>query len=418
MFSSTWTLIAEAQEIRELDLGEAHRLVRLNYPLSDDRLLIEEITNLNLLLIQRNRLPVLTFSAEGKVQSDNVQIGGNDPNFPINVDVPLESYKAYMGLNYNIYDGGLTSAQKKLERASESVNQEALEVNLRTLKDRINQLFFNVELARQQRNILNISLKDIEANIKTAEARVKNGVILLSELNKLKVRQLELLSEQDKLEGDITAFLSILEKLIGSEISTEVLLKFPSVFTLPENVGISRPEQDLFEAQKEVLAAQKELTGVNKKPKLSLFGEGGLGYPNPLNFSDVERSFYGLVGVKLSWNFLDWGKGRKEKDKIDLQIKQTEVDKLTFEFDMRSREQEFIKRIEAVEKQIENGNQIVELQSQILKQTNTQLKNGVINSSDYLEQVNAELRAKQQLKLHEIQLEQLKVEYLTLFGNL
>ncbi len=417
-FSITILGITNAQELTELDLKEAHRLAKLNYPLSEERFLLQKISEVNLLLLKKNRLPVLSFNAEGRLQSDNVQIGGNDPNFPINVDVPLESYKAYLGLNLDIYDGGVNSAQKKIEEANETANQEALKVKLRSLKDRINLVFFNIQLARQQRDLLNTSLLDIEASIKTSESKVNNGVLLVSELNKLKVRRLELLSDQEKLNGDISAFISVLESLIGSSISENVVLNFPSIYTLPANLRLSRPEQDLYDAQKEVLKAQKNITNASKKPRLSVFGEGGLGYPNPLNFSDVESSFYGVVGVKLSWRFLDWGQGRKEKEKIDLQIKRSETDKLTFEFDLLSRKQEFIKRIKAIEKQILNDQEIAELQSQILSQTNNQLRNGVINSSDYLQQINAELKAKQQLKLHEIQLEQLKIEYLTLFGSL
>lgn len=407
-----------AQELKELDLVEAYRLARMNYPLSEDRLVIEEISEINLQLLSKNRLPVLSINAEGKLQSDNVQIGSNDPTFPINVDAPLETYKAYLGLNLDIYDGGLTSAQKNIESANKEVDQKALKVKLRSLKERINLVFFNIQLARQQRDLLGTALLDIETNIKTAEVRVKNGVILLSELNQLKVKRLELISEQDKLNGDIEAFISILEKLIGASVSKDIILDFPSVFSLPAEIQISRPEQDFYDAQKEVLIARKGLTDASQKPKVSIFGEGGLGYPNPLNFSDIETSLYGMVGLKLSWKFIDWGKGRKEKEKLDLQIKRSEIDKLTFEFDVLSRKKEFINRIEAVEKQTKNDEEIVELQSQILAQTNTQLNNGVINSNDYLQQVNAELKAKQQLMLHEIQLLQLKIEYLTLFGSL
>ena len=408
----------KAQEIRELDLKEVYRLAKLNYPLSEDRLLMEEVSEVNLVLLSKNRLPVLSFNAEGRLQSDNVQIGSGDPAFPINVDVPLESYRAYLGLNLDIYDGGLTSAQKEIEKANEAVNQEALKVKLRSLKDRINLVFFNIELARKQRDILGTSLLDIETTIISSESKVKNGILLSSEVNKLKVRRLELLSDQGRLEGDIQAFVSVLEKLIGSSVSEEVKLNFPSIFVLPSGIDITRPEQDLYEAQKDVLKAQKSMTKAGQRPKLSLFGEGGLGYPNPLNFTDVESSFYGVAGLKLSWRFLDWGKAKKENQKIDLQIKRSEVDRLTFEFDIVSRKQEFVRRIYALEKQIQNDQEIVVLQSQILDQITTQINNGVISSNDYLQQVNAELRAKQQLKLHETQLIQLKIEYLTLFGNL
>jgi hypothetical protein len=41
-----------------------------------------------------------------------------------------------------------------------------------------------------------------------------------------------------------------------------------------------------------------------------------------------------------------------------------------------------------------------------------QLENGVITSTDYVNQLNEQLQAKLQLKLHEVQIEQKRVEYL------
>jgi len=407
-----------SQEKNVLKLEEAYRLARLNYPISNDRILIDEISALNIELIKRNRLPSISLNAQGTLQSDNIKIGSDDPAFPINIEGPLDTYKAYLGLNFDLYDGGFAASQKKIEEARNLANQQLLKVDLNTLKDRINLLFFNIELAREQKKHLETFLNDIETNQKTVDSKVKNGVALKSELNKLKVRRLELLSEMERLDGDIKAFITIMKKLTGSEIQDDVMLKFPSLFSFQEDIEISRPEQELYNARQEVLRAQNGLTNAGLKPRLSVFGEGGVGNPNPINFSDTETSIYGLVGIKLSWSFLDWGKGKKEKERIGLQVKQIEVDRMTFEFEIHSRKGEFIQRMEALKKQIRNDLEIVELQAEIAEQANTQLQNGVINSSEYLEQVNADLRYRQQLKLHEIQLEQVKVEYLTLFGNL
>ena len=412
------TNIAYCQERPVLKLTDAYRMAEVYYPLTNSKRLAVKISELNIEALNRERLPTITGNVEGKYQSDNITIGGDGPTFPINVTVPLESYKAYAGFNFILFDGGLISSKKDIERASLNVNQQQLEVRLRGLKDRINLLFFSIKLARQQFKLLTTSILDIQSNIESAEAGVNNGILLESELSKLKVRRLELESERAGLTGDIKAYLLVFGELIGKEITEETVLMIPEGIDLSNVESISRPEQELFEYQKQQLSAQKGIISADRKPKLSLFGEGGVGTPNPLNFTNTETSVYGLVGVKLSWKLTDWRKGKKDREKINVQIRRSEVDRLTFEFDILTRQQEFQSKIEAIKEQLLNDEEIVKLHSEILEQANVQLLNGVINLNDYLIQVNAELSAKQRLELHKIQLEQLKVEYLTLFGKL
>ena len=408
----------ESQEIQTLNLKDAYNLAEANYPLITDQKLIEEIYLINLEVINKERLPYITHNVEGQIQSDNVTIDGGDPSSPLNVELPLETFKAYVDMNFDIYNGGLVSAKKKVEEVNRKVSQQHLKVSLRTLKDRINDLFFAIQLAKQQKKLLRTSIDDIETNIKTQQTNYVNGTVLESEVSKLRVRKLELQSDDVRLDGDIQAYYSVLGKLIGVPLSPTIPLVLPGFSTQELNSSITRPEQQLYEYQKELLTAQEDIIRSSRRPKISLFAQGGVGNPNPLNFADTETATYGLGGVRVQWNILDWGKGKKEREKLKVQIQQTEIDKQTFEFDIASRRDEFTKKIEALFQQLENDQNIVELQKEILKQSSVQLNNGVINSNDYLLQVNAELSARQELELHKVQLQQLQIEYLTLFGKL
>ncbi|NHF59569.1 TolC family protein [Flavobacteriaceae bacterium TP-CH-4] len=402
-----------------LGLEEAYGLARTNYPLIKDGPLLENIAEINLQVLNRKRLPTVDLVGLGQVQSENVQIGTEDPNSPISVSVPLESYRSYLDINYNLFDGGLTRASKKAETTQLKVNQQALQVNLRNLKDQVNTLFLNILLLQQQKDLLAISKEDIVTNISLLQAGYDNGTVLESELAKLQVRKIELESEEISLQGDIDAFLEVLSKLLGAVVTNNTLLTLPEpIFQEQAALAITRPEQKLFEYQRELLEIQKRKFDADRLPKLSLFAQGGVGYPNPLNFADISTSTYGLGGVRLNWNIVDWGVSKKEKKKIDLQKQQIAVDKEVFEFDIQKSERESLQKLNALNAQIEKDRQIVALQSEILKQTAVQLQEGVINSNDYVMQVNAELSARQQLELHLVQKQKLQIEYLTLFGKL
>lgn len=408
-----------AQSGYELNLKEAYRLIELNYPLTNNSLLLEQESALNQEVINKNRLPVLSANAEGRIQSENVAFVSGDPN-GLNFEVPLESYKVYMGLDYQLFDGGIAASQRRIEEANLKVNQKSLEVNLRSLKDRVNQLFFNVLLARQQQSLLKTSKDDINANIEILQAGYENGTVLESEVSKLRVRAIELDSEDARLTGNVKAYLSVLSELLDTQIPYDAVLILPelSAEAISDTPEIGRPEVELYEQSAMLINAQEGIVDATRKPKISLYAQGGLGYPNPLNFADINSSTYALGGVRMGWNITDWNKSKREKEKLRVREAQNQLSKETFIHDISSRNGEFQEKIDALNEQLKNDLKIVELQKKILAQTEVQLANGVINTNDYILQINAELSARQQYELHLIQLNQLQINYLTLMGLL
>ncbi|QLE00041.1 TolC family protein [Galbibacter sp. BG1] len=402
---------------KSLELTQAYELAEAKYPTSANKDLIDSIYSLNTKLLNKERLPEITANAQGQVQTENLTLGVDSPDSPIFFELPLESYKTYLDANFFIYDGGLVSSKRRVQESSLQVNQQSLKVTLRNLKDRVNKAYFMVLLAQQQQQLLSTSLNNLKTTISEVQAKYSSGIVLESELTKLMVRELELLSDYDQLSGDLKAYLSVLEELVGVSISEATTLITPKVST-DIFMEIERPEAQLFNYQMEALEAQKSIVSALRMPKVGLFAQGGVGYPNPVNFAAIETATYALGGVRINWEVYDWGKVKKEKEILELEKQQLEAQKHAFKFDIESRKAEFIERIRATEKLLENDKEIVGLQQSILKQSDVQLANGVINSNDYLLQVNAALQAEQKYEFHKVQLEQLKIEYLTLIGKL
>jgi len=419
LFLVTIKLVAlKAQPIDNLSLSAAYKQVEANYPLSGNKQLLQEVSELSKELIEKSRLPKINSNFEGRIQSENIQIGSQEAGSPLNLSVPRESYNANLTFDYTLYDGGIIAAQRQVEDASLRVNQQQLEVALRQLKTRVNTLFFAIELARQQKALLATSIENINTQIETQEAGVKLGTVLESELSKLLVRKLELMSDESRLEGDISAYFSVLERLLGVALSDDTELIIPDFSKETMDGEISRPEQKLYVYQKGLLAARETIVDAKRRPQIGVFAQGGVGYPNPLNFAEIDHSLYGLGGLRVQWTVFDWNQKQTEKEKLRVQAQQVEVERETFEFDISSREREYLQKMGALAQQLENDEQIVALQQDILTQTAVQLNNGVINSNDYLLQVNAELAARQELALHQVQLRQLQIDYLTHFGKL
>ena len=256
----------------QLNLEEAYTLAQANYPLIKDAGLLESISELNLKVLNRKRLPTLDLVGVGQVQSENISIGDGTPNSPINIDAPLETYRSYLDLNYQLFDGGLTKAKKKLESSQLLVEQQALKVDLRQLKNQVNTLFLNILLLKQQKDLLQLSKNDISTNLQVLKAGFDSGTVLETEISKLRVRLIELESEEIGIKGNIDAYLEVLSKLLGRQLSNSTALILPqSLISTVSNQEIARPEQQLFEYRSNLLETQKAQIDANRLPKLSLF---------------------------------------------------------------------------------------------------------------------------------------------------
>ncbi|UII31488.1 TolC family protein [Fulvivirga ulvae] len=408
---------ATAQYKDKLTLSEAYELAMANYPLTGQKSLLMEQTELSLSIIRNESLPALSANLEGQLQSESLQIGSDSPESPVFINMPRESYKAYAQLDYTLYRGGLTHARREVEKANLEVGLNQLEADLRPVKDRINDLFFSIMLSRQQQELIASSLSNINASLQNLEAGYNNGTVLESEIIKLKVRKLELQNQQESVLADSKAAIKILGELTGLNLSPATELALPN-YNASSEVELQRPEQQMYESKKLLLSAQEGTITALRKPRISLFAQGGVGYPNPLNFSDIDHAPYALGGIRMTWKIWDWQTTAQKTERLRVQQKQVDIQKEAFEYNIETREDEFLEKMDAFTRQIQNHQSIVALQGEILQQSEAQLNNGVINATDYLIQVNAELEARLRLHLYELQLQQLQVKYLTLFGTL
>lgn len=406
---------AQAQQLTTFSLSTAYEKSEANYPLVANRQLIQQQTDLQLENLDRSRLPNVFWKADGTLQSETVKFPG-DGMVPIQIDLPLYNLKTYAEGQYLIYDGGTNDAMKAMQQAQSVADQQALETDLYPLREQVNRYFFGVLLLREQVKLLDVTLDDLAAKKEMLQAGVRHGVLLESEVDKLAVRQLELQAEKKQVLRDIAASLAMLEKLTATDLSDEVELALPDLSAFALGQPLHRPEQELFQLKKQALLSREDLIAAEQKPRLSAFARVGLGYPNPLNFFDNSLSPYALGGVSFSWKIFDWGKEGRDRELLTVQSQLIDNQRETFEFNLNVLEGKFQEDIAKLEDLIENDREITALQGKILRQLSSQLENGVITVNDYLTQANAELLARQKLHLHELQLQQVKVDYLTKRG--
>jgi len=191
----------------------------------------------------------------------------------------------------------------------------------------------------------------------------------------------------------------------------------PEVESLPFRDSVARPEIALFDAQSVALLTEKELVRAGNLPRISAFAQGGYSDPNRFNLFDTDGKEFALGGVRLSWNLFDWGIAKNRRMELDMRRSSLLHQKETFVHNIATRQSEYRENSLKMREKIAKDTEIAALQKDILRQYDSQLEHGVINVTDYLLQLNTELRARQQLELDKIELQRLYVDYLTLFGN-
>jgi outer membrane protein TolC len=220
----------------------------------------------------------------------------------------------------------------------------------------------------------------------------------------------------ENLNTDREAFLKMLSELIGYTIPEKTELEYPRYQTVVLDDNLSeRPENKLFEYQKEQLNSYSDVISSRILPKLSAFGQAGLGRPG-LNMLDNNFKPFYMVGLNVTWNPINWGADNNEKQIYQINQKIVDSQKETFEKNVKVSLEKYKSDIYKYENLIQKDEELITLREKIVESTYSQLQNGTITSTVYLTELNNKTQTQLMLETHKLQLLQAKINYLTTKG--
>ncbi|MEL7421488.1 MAG: TolC family protein [Bacteroidota bacterium] len=404
-------LHSQDSSLQELSLSEAYTLLEERYPILQNGEIWLQILQQQQAQLEAEYKPGLYWKTDARLQSESVQLSSPEGNFPIEINQPLVNAQTYLEGSYLLLDGGSREARQAVLEAETAVQLQNVEVDRYQLQEQVNRLFLRLSSLRAQADLFELSLTDIKTRIEQAQAGVDNGILLESELAKLQVRQKELLAQESNIDHQIQGSRKSLEDLLDISLMQDVKLIYPAMDTPLQIPGINRPEQKLFQQQRTAILAQETLIEVEKRPTLNLFAQAGVGYPNPLNLLDSDPAPFALVGAGLSWKLIDWNKSKRQKEELSLRALQVQNQQATFEFNLQQQEASYRAEVQRLQQQMEYDREIVALQGEILAQSTAQLEEGVITTTEYISQSTAELQARQQLSIHEVELLSIQLNF-------
>jgi outer membrane protein TolC len=398
----------------ELTLQQLQTLARENYPLLKQKQAYTDIANNKNKQLSTNFYPQVSVVGQATYQSEvtefNIPIPGTTGGFKQKPD----QYAVGVELKENLFDYGTIKTQKQIERESADLQTKQVDADLIKLKERINSLYGNIYLQQENKKILLLRTGELDAKRKKVKSAVDNGAALQSNFLVLESEYLSTEQKLEEINSNLVVWFKTLSLLTNKTMDTTV------VFTdtkkeIALQSAIMRPEIKAFELQSSTLQLREKMVNRNNLPKLFVFGRGYYGRPG-YNFLNNDFRPYGLLGAGLNWNISAYYTSGKETKNLKLNNDIVSNQKRIFEINLQATMIQQQEEISKLQKMLVMDARIVETKTAIRKASSSQLDNGIITSSDYIVDLNAENQSQFNLKLHEIQLMMAKENYNTTLG--
>ena len=391
-------------------LDECRRLAREHYPQIRLYDLITQTEQYNLSNAAKAWIPQITISGQATYQSAA-------PTYPEAFSAMMQSngihmsgirkdqYKIAVDVSQHIWDGGKSKAGRALAEAEAEELRRKTDVSLYDIQSRVDNIYFGILLLDERKAQTEALIALLESNLARMRTYYRNGVAMQADVDILEAELLTARQTLGQVESSRSSYRHMLEIFIGQAL-TSPQLERPVLKELGSRTS-ARPELALFDAQTNKLEAQRKAIHASLMPRFSAFAQGYYGYPGLDMFKSMTSSdgtLNALVGLRMSWNIGTFYTKKNNLEKLNIAQKQIAVGRDIFLFNTEMQTIQEDGEIDRLRKALEDDNRIVELRQRVRKAAESQLVNGVIDTTDLLRKITDETTANLNRSTHEIEL--------------
>lgn len=391
-------------------LEECRRLAQEHYPEIRQYELVSKTEEYNISNAQRAWIPQIVLSGQATYQSATPTYPETLSSLMIangieSVGVRKDQYKLALDINQNIWDGGVSQAQKEVAHSEAEEQRRMLDVSLYEVQLRVDNLYFGILLLDEQVAQIETKIALLDSNLDRMRVYYNNGVAMQSDVDAVEVERIVAEQALEQTKASRAGYRRMLELFISQPL-VDVKLQRP-VMEIPTNRISARPELALFDARIEKLSAQKKSVNTSVMPRFNLFAQGYYGYPGLDMFKSMTSSEWtlnGIVGVRMSWNIGAFNIRKNNLRNIDVAANVVAVQRDVFLFNTDLQLTQDDSEIERLRKAVADDERIVELRKSVREAAEVQMANGVIDTTDLLQKITDETRARLARSVHEIEL--------------
>jgi outer membrane protein len=278
------------------------------------------------------------------------------------------------------------------------INQKVVEIQQRLTEQQVKQevasTFFNLQAISKQLSFVKGNILSMDKLIHNTEAMNREGLIVGTEVDKLKINRLSLVNAQQTLEANQIQLETLLRILIGLDESAQVNLVADELVEksiLVDEATISRPEMELIEAQKQMNAEERKGTNMAYLPSLSFYAAYNYTYnmkPEDDFRKGIESAF---LGLRLDWTLFD-GLEKYNKQKVNA----INRDKLENQADLAEQQLTLVtsnakKQIDIQINSLAIAKEQLQLAQRVYQQTEAQYNQGTVSSNELITADNLSL---------------------------
>lgn len=384
----------------QISLDQCIRMAYENYPQIEEYNLIEAARKYDLSGASAAWAPQLSISGKATWQSIVVEMPFEMPGFEFNI--PHDQYGLTADLTQQIWDGGANAAKKKLIDAGADVKKTQLDVNMYSIRSRVQNVYLGIILIDKQMDLNELLRSSLKRSLAEAEALVKAGVAYETDKDQISVSILSCDQQKAALETDRKAYVRMLELLTGNDLEG-VDLQEPQFRPYRQFLSEgTRPEIALYDAQLKQASLQKAQLKTALSPKLNFNVQAGYGRPG-LNMLSGEFDPYLLTGLRLQWNFGALYTLKNDRKKIDADAARIDLARKSFLLNTSIEETQKRSEIDKAADILARDEEIISLRKNIRETAERQYKEGVLKMNDYLSMLDEEFKARLNQSLHTVQ---------------
>lgn len=381
-----------------------------NYPLIRKYDLLRTTCDIDLAEINSSWLPRIGLSAQ--VTAQNIV-----PEFPKTLTGVLQQmgqsiqglgkiqYRVGLDISQDIWDGGSSSAKRRLARAQISVREATLSTELYGVRQRVENIFFAILLIERQIAQSEATYELLTCNLDRMRAMMDNGVAMQSDVDMVEAQTLTLSQSLSQARSAARGYRHVLGIFIGEDVD-EVSLATPEE-AIPGSMDCDRPELRLFDERMAAYRASERLSDTAVMPRIGFFAQAYYGYPGFDYFKSMisrDLSFNIVGGIRLLWSVDAFYTRSSKRRSATMKIAETEADKDTFLYNTRLQTASQTAAIEGLRQVLRDDDRIVSLRTNVRRAAEAQLENGVIDPVALLSKITDENTARVSAQFHQIQL--------------
>lgn len=412
-----WPAALVAQSRDTVTLGELHQRALVADPREAQRALVAAQSRLRDANIRADLRPAVALESHAQYQSDVARIPVAPPGTR---EPPHDTWDARVVATQRLYDPTVAS-RRRLERAQLGVSTARIDVTLHAVRQQVNETFFTALRAQEHTEELRNGAADLEAQLRVAESRVREGAALGSEAYAVRAELLRRRQLMLEWETHRRAALGVLAALTGVPMDSASVLDAPDLARHIADVRSAiatlraRPEFGHFARSRELLAAQARVRGAQDQPRVSAFGRAGYGRPG-LNPLATDFDSYWLAGVQLQWSPWTWGVGARDREVLLLQQRVIAADERAFGDQLARAVSQDLATVDRLVATIATDDEIIALRERIAAETRARFTEGAVTSAEYVDRQTDVLSARLTRAMHRTELAQARARVLTTLG--